>query len=70
MERDVLFSKVADWRVPAGSMSTSTANYPLLIFTCFSGEAGRDRVIRIRVACSLPDKSHLDTCPAEGRKSV
>lgn len=28
------------------------------------------RVIRIRVACSLPDKSHLDTRPAMGRKSV
>ena len=38
---DILLSKVADWRVPAGSMSTLTANYPLLIFTCSSEEAGR-----------------------------
>lgn len=50
MWRDVPIAKVADWLVPAGSMSTLTANYPLLIFTCFSEEAGCGRVIRICVA--------------------
>lgn len=51
--------KVADCGVPAGSMSTFTANYPLLIFTCFSEETRHDRVIRIGFAQSPPDKATL-----------
>ena len=40
-------------------MSTFTANYPLLIFTCFSEETRRDRVIRRGLAQSPPDKATL-----------
>lgn len=70
MWRDVLFSEVADWHVPAGSMPTFTANDSLLIFTCSSEGAELDRVMRRHVGRELPDKSHLDTRRAGKRKSV
>lgn len=66
MLRDVLFSKVTDSRVPAGSHCKSS---PFDIYM-LTEEAGQDRVIRIHVACLLQDKSHFDACPAEVKWSV